>query len=64
MHQPPGPAGKTSHTAEHGLPLGNLIEATDAALEQIDLERVVWDQEYRAQVRRLLSGDTFIRLEN
>ncbi|WP_282609222.1 hypothetical protein [Pelagibius sp. Alg239-R121] len=41
------------------LPLGNLIEPIATSLDDIDLERVVWDQEYRAQVRHLLTGGAF-----
>ena len=43
------------------LPLGNLIEPIAASLDDIDLERVVWDQEYRAQVQHLLTGGAFGR---
>lgn len=41
------------------LPLGNLIEPIATSLDEIDLERVVWDQEYREQVRHLLSGGVY-----
>lgn len=43
------------------LPLGNLIEPITSSLDDIDLERVVWDQEYRDQIRHLLSGGTYER---
>lgn len=44
-----------------GLPLGNLIEPIATTLDDIDLDRVVWDQEYRAQVRHLLTAGAFER---
>lgn len=50
---------KNPQIAGTRLPLGNLIEPIATTLDDIDLERVVWDQEYRAQVRHLLTGGAF-----
>lgn len=52
-------ANDIPQTAGTRLPLGNLIEPIATSLDDIDLERVVWDQEYRAQVRHLLTGGAF-----
>ena len=52
---------KTPHDTASRLPLGNLIEPIATSLDDIDLERVVWDQEYRAQVQHLLTGGAFGR---
>ncbi len=51
---------ENQHNCER-LPLGNLIEPIESSLDDIDLERVVWDQEYRDQVRHLLSGGAYER---
>ena len=50
---------ETLRDASTRLPLGNLIEPIATSLDDIDLERVVWDQEYRQQVRHLLTGGAF-----
>lgn len=50
-------AGRDSNS----LPLGNLIEPIATSLDDVDLDRVVWDQEYREQIRHLLSGGAYER---
>ncbi len=52
---------KVPQNTGSGLPLGNLIEPIATTLDDIDLDRVVWDQEYRAQVRHLLTAGAFER---